>query len=340
MTKAFITGCAGEELSREERGFLAAERPWGLILFGRNCKSAGQIRALVASFREAVGVADAPVLIDQEGGRVRRLRPPLVEDYPAGSVYGKLFAANREAGLRAAHLGGRLIGADLAGLGIDVDCAPILDVPTASTSDAIGDRAYATDAGAVAEIGRALAGGLLEAGVLPVVKHMPGHGRATVDSHHELPVVTAEAEELEAVDFEPFRRLRDLPMAMTAHVVFTALDPDNCATQSRRVIGKIIRERIGFDGLLMSDDLSMKALGGEVFERVEKLFAAGCDIALHCNGDMAEMVEVARASPELAGDAARRADAALAARKPARPFDRKAARAEFDALLAEARALS
>lgn len=340
MTKAFIAGCAGETLSADERAFFARERPWGLILFSRNCTSSERIRALVDDFRSVVGVSNAPVLIDQEGGRVRRLRPPLVEDYPAGAVYGRLFAASREAGRRAAHLGGRLIGADLAGLGITVDCAPILDVPTPLTSQAIGDRAYGPDADTVTEVGRAFAEGLMTSGVLPVVKHMPGHGRARVDSHYELPVVDADPAALEAVDFAPFRALADLPMGMTAHVVFTGLDPDCCATQSRRVIDGIVRGQIGFDGLLMSDDLSMRALGGAVHDRVARLFDAGCDMALHCNGDMDEMIEVARASPVLAGEGERRAQAALAAWRPGLPFDRAEARAEYEALLAEAAALS
>lgn len=340
MTKAFIVGCAGETLSADERAFFARERPWGLILFARNCKSGEQIRTLVEDFRSVVGVSNAPVLIDQEGGRVRRLRPPLVDEYPAGAVYGRLFAVSREAGERAAHLGGRLIGADLAGLGITVDCAPILDVPTPLTSEAIGDRAYGPDADTVAQIGRAFAEGLMASGVLPVVKHMPGHGRASVDSHYDLPVVDALPGDLDAADFTPFRALADLPMAMTAHVVFTALDPDCCATQSPRVIGEIVRGQIGFDGLLMSDDLSMKALGGGVHDRVAKLFAAGCDMALHCNGDMGEMIEVARATPVLAGEAERRARDALAMWRPGLPFDRAAARSEYEALLAEVAALS
>lgn len=340
MTKAFITGCSGLSLSEEERAFLAREQPWGLILFGRNCQSAEQIAALCAEFRDCVGRPDAPVLIDQEGGRVRRLRPPLVGDYPAGAIYGQLLATNREAGLRAAFLGGQLIGTDLLEMGITVDCAPILDVPVAGTSEAIGDRAYAASPQDVAAIGRAFADGLLAAGVLPVIKHMPGHGRATVDSHYHLPVVEAGLAELEETDFAPFRALADLPLGMTAHVIFTAVDPEHPATQSAPVIEEIVRGAIGFDGLLMSDDLSMKALGGEVGERVELLFAAGCDMALHCNGEMAEMIAVAGASPDLSGRALERAQAALRAMPQPAPLDRQAARAEFDALLAEARALS
>lgn len=340
MTKAFITGCAGLALSEQERAFLAREQPWGLILFGRNCRSAEQIAALCADFRDCVGRADAPVLIDQEGGRVRRLRPPLVGDYPAGAAYGQVLASDRAAGLRAAFLGGHLIGADLLDMGITVDCAPILDVPVADTSEAIGDRAYAASPEDVAAIGRAFADGLLAAGVLPVIKHMPGHGRASVDSHYELPVVEAGLAELQETDFAPFRALADLPLGMTAHVIFTAIDPERPATQSAPVIERIIRGTIGFDGLLMSDDLSMKALGGEVGERVRLLFAAGCEMALHCNGEMAEMTAVAEASPDLSGEPLRRAQAALRARPQPAALDWEAARAEFDALLAQAHAVS
>ncbi|MBM21719.1 MAG: beta-N-acetylhexosaminidase [Stappia sp.] len=336
MAKAFISGCSDTVLTADERAFFSAERPWGLILFARNIRSHEQVRDLVADWREAVGDAQAPVLIDQEGGRVRRLRPPLVADYPAGEVYGRLHAQDREAGLRMAWAGARLIAADLADLGITVDCAPILDVPASTTSDVIGDRAYARDPETIAAIGRAVADGLLAGGVLPVIKHIPGHGRATVDSHLELPVVDASARDLRAVDFIPFKALADLPLGMTAHIVFTALDGERCATQSPVMID-LIRSEIGFDGALMADDVSMKALGGEMGERVEKLFAAGCDLALHCNGEMVEMRSVADAAPELAGEALRRCSAALARRRDAEPLDRTALRAEFEDLLARGR---
>lgn len=335
MTRAFITGCAGTELSPDERAFFAEMRPWGLILFSRNCESGAQIRDLVASFRECVGHADAPVLIDQEGGRVRRLRPPLVPDYPPGSVYGRLHAHDPQAGARAAWLGGRLIGADLAALGITVDCLPIVDVPAPGSSDVIGDRAYGADVDTIVAIGRALTEGLAAAGVLPVLKHIPGHGRALVDSHLELPVVEAAPEILREIDFAPFRALRDLPLAMTAHVVYAALDPRACATHSATVIERVIRGEIGYTGCLMSDDVSMKALGGEMGARVRALFAAGCDLALHCNGDFAEMRAVAEASPELAGGPQARAQAALAARGQPVPGDLAAMRAEFDALISK-----
>lgn len=334
MSKAFITGCSGTRLTADERRFFGIERPWGLILFARNIEGHGQIRDLVAEFREVVGNPDAPVLIDQEGGRVRRLRPPLVQDYPPGTVYGKLYGQDRDAGLRAAWLCGRLIGADLADLGITVDCLPIVDVPRGDTSDVIGDRAYGTEPETIAQIGRALTDGLAAAGVLPVLKHIPGHGPATVDSHLTLPVVDTDLDSLRRLDFVPFRALRDLPLAMTAHVVYTAIDRDACATCSPTVIDTVIRGELDYQGCLMSDDVSMKALGGEMRERVRSLFDAGCDLALHCNGDLAEMRDVAAASPVLAGAALRRAEAAIAARRPAEAMDRSALQAEFAALLA------
>ncbi|MXN64561.1 beta-N-acetylhexosaminidase [Stappia sp. GBMRC 2046] len=333
MAKAFICGASSTSLSVDERAFVATERPWGLILFARNCHEPEQIRDLVAEFRECVADIDAPVLIDQEGGRVRRLRPPIVADYPPGDVYGRIFARDRQAGVRAAWAGARLIGADLHDLGINVDCLPIVDVRFPETDDVIGDRAYGDTPDQVAEIGRAVASGLEAAGVLPVLKHIPGHGRATVDSHHELPVVDAAKSELCDVDFAPFRKLNDLPLAMTAHIVYGAIDPQNCATQSPKMIGDIIRGEIGFDGCLMSDDVSMRALGGEMRERVASLFAAGCDLALHCNGDFAEMRDVAAASPELRGKALARANAAKARLRAPEPVDRKALREEFERLI-------
>lgn len=334
MTKAFISGCASTVLGVEEAAFFASERPWGLILFARNCESPQQIRELVGHFRECVGDPSAPVLIDQEGGRVRRLRPPLWPDYPKGEVYGRLYEADRVAGVRAAWLGARLIGADLLDLGINVDCLPIIDVRRAETDDVIGDRAYGSEPGQVAAIGRAIADGLAAAGVLPIAKHIPGHGRAMVDSHHELPVVAASYEDLSATDFAPFRRLADLPLAMTAHIVYSAIDTERCATLSPIVIDQVIRGDIGFDGCLMSDDVSMKALGGSMRERVEGLFLAGCDLALHCNGDIAEMREVAAASPVLSGQALQRAMAARSRLTVPQAMDCASLRQEFELLTA------
>ena len=332
--KAFISGCAGPVLSPDEIAFFRAEQPFGLILFQRNCREPEEIRTLVAAFRDAVGRADAPVLIDQEGGRVRRLKPPHWPAYPAAAVIAALHAADPAAGLRAAWLHGRLIAADLADLGIDVDCAPVLDVRVRGTSEAIGDRSFGGDPLRVAALGGALAEGLMDGGVLPVMKHLPGQGRATSDSHVGLPVVSDTADALEASDFAPFAALAHLPMAMTAHIVYSAIDPGRPATVSPVVIRDMIRGRIGFDGLLLSDDVSMHALSGDYGERTAAIHDAGCDIVLHCNGRPDEMHAVADAAPELAGFSGERAARALRARRAPAPFDRAAAREDYRALLA------
>jgi beta-N-acetylhexosaminidase len=332
-SRALILGCAGKTLSREETAFFRDAQPWGFILFKRNIGTPEEVRALTAALRDCVGRAEAPILIDQEGGRVQRMGPPHWPSYPAGGRYGRLDGA----GAAIARLGARLIAHDLAEVGINVDCAPVLDVPSPGSHDIIGDRAYGTSPEAVATIGRAVAEGLMAGGVLPVIKHMPGHGRAACDSHKGLPVVEAGLDELRRRDFAPFRALADMPMAMSAHVVFTAIDPDRPATQSTAVIDGIVRGEIGFDGLLMTDDLSMHALAGPFRERAEKAFAAGIDIALHCNGDMDEMRPVCEGTPLLAGKAALRADAALARlAREGDGLDVPEARARFAAALAEA----
>lgn len=306
--KAAIFGCAGQQLTDEERRFFADAQPLGFILFGRNCDTPDQIARLVADLRLSVGRQDAPVLIDQEGGRVARLRPPHWPEYPAGSAYGAIYARDREAGLEAARLGARLIAAELHRLGIDVDCLPVLDVPSPDAHDVIGDRAYGDDPAVVADIGRAAADGLLAGGVLPVIKHIPGHGRARADTHHELPVVETVCADLARTDFAPFRALSDLPIGMTAHVVFSDIDPDHPATTSKTVIADIVRGEIGFDGLLLTDDLNMQALTGSLGDRAAASLAAGCDIALHCSGEMAEMREVAAAVGAMTDPAVRRFD--------------------------------
>ena len=301
--RAFITGVAGASLTAEERQFLKEAQPWGLIVFARNVGDGQSLRRLVEEARAALG-RQAPVLIDQEGGRVQRLKPPLCPNYPPGAAYGAVYDRDRDAGLRAAKLGARLMAADLAQFGIDVDCAPIADVPVAGSDPIIGDRAYGTEPAKVAAIGGAIAAGLLEGGVLPVLKHIPGHGRATADSHQRLPVVNTDRATLEATDFAAFRPLAALPMGMTAHVVFTALDPVAPATSSASIVGEVIRKSIGFQGLLMSDDVSMGALSGSLGERTKAAIAAGCDMVLHCNGKMSEMTAVAGQAPLLAGTAA------------------------------------
>jgi beta-N-acetylhexosaminidase len=287
---------------------------------------------LVQEFRESVEDSDAPVLIDQEGGRVQRLGPPHWPAYPAGAIFGVLYDRDHATGLKAARLSAQLIAADLADLGITVDCLPLADVPVPGADAVIGDRAYGADPHKVATIARAVTEGLQQGGVLPVLKHIPGHGRATADTHHGLPIVETFKDELEAFDFAAFRPLADLPMAMTAHVVFSAIDATQPATTSATIIEQVIRGSIGFQGLLMSDDVSMNALTGTIAQRTRAIVAAGCDMVLHCNGNLDEMRQVASEAPELSGFALDRARRALATRKPPQPFDREAAWAELGSL--------
>ncbi len=329
---ACILGCSGPRLTPDEQAFFSAVRPWGFILFKRNVETPDQVRALVAALRASVERDNAPVLIDQEGGRVQRLGPPHWRRYPPGRAYGELGANDPLQRREITRLGARLMAHDLVALGINVDCLPVLDVPDPDAHDVIGDRAYGQDVDTVALLGRAAAEGMIAGGVLPVIKHIPGHGRARSDSHLDLPVVTAAWDDLDARDFAPFKALSDMPMAMTAHVVYTAVDPRLPATTSRTVMRRVIRGAIGFAGLVMSDDLSMKALSGSFAERTRAALSAGCDIALHCNGDMAEMTAVADATGPLSGRARTRAAAALdRLPKIAEPFDVDEARARFDA---------
>jgi beta-N-acetylhexosaminidase len=333
--RAFITGCAGLVLTPEEEDFLRQSAPWGLILFRRNVDTPAQVAALVAAFRAVVGREDAPVLIDQEGGRVQRLGPPHWPKYPPAEIFARRAEAGDNVGAAdAARLGARLMADDLASLGINVDCVPCADLRLPEGHGIIGDRAYGSTPAQVAHLARAAAEGLMEGGVLPVLKHIPGHGRARADSHESLPVVETSREELEATDFEPFRLLADLPLGMTAHVVYAAIDPDLPATTSKRVIDEVIRGHIGFDGALMSDDLSMGALAGSLAVRAEAAFAAGCDLALHCNGRLDEMAEVASRSPLLEGEAARRCVEALARLHPAGQIAQSEARARFSDMIA------
>ena len=333
--KSFISGCESTVLSTAEISFFQKINPWGLILFKRNCETPEQIKKLTAAFRAAVGRKDAPVFIDQEGGRVQRLGPPsnYWRKYPNARSYGDLYAKDPLAALRTARHVGRLMAEDLIALGVTADCLPVLDVPQAGAHDVIGNRAYSMNIEQVMALARAHAAGIMDGGVMPVVKHVPGHGRAEVDSHYELPVVNASREDLERVDFPPFAAFADAPMAMTAHVVYTSLDKAAPATLSKKIIKKIIREKIGFRGLLMTDDLSMKALGGTFAEKCEQALAAGCDMLLHCNGKLDEMQEVAAAAGDLKGKALRRARAALkSARKP-QIYDKKAALRDLETIL-------
>jgi len=332
-SRAFITGVSGPKLTAAERKLMAAERPWGFILFKRNIETPAQVILLVRELRAAIGNPDAPVLIDQEGGRVQRLGPPHWPVYPPGAAFGVLYDIDRAAGLNAARLSARLMAADLVELGVTVDCLPLADVPVAGADAVIGNRAYGTEPDKVAAIARAVTEGLEQGGILPVLKHIPGHGRATADTHFRLPQVDTSKAELERTDFAAFQPLADLPMAMTAHVVFSALDPAQPATTSATIIRQVIRGVIGFQGLLMSDDVSMNALAGSIAERTRAIVAAGCDMVLHCNGKLDEMREVARETPELSGRALERARRALASRRAPQAFDRLAARAELDALI-------
>ncbi|HWP25374.1 MAG TPA: beta-N-acetylhexosaminidase [Xanthobacteraceae bacterium] len=335
--RAFITGLGGTAITRAERNFLCEAEPWGLILFKRNISNKCQVSELIEEFKSIVGRSDAPILVDQEGGRVQRLGPPHWPQYPAGAAYGCLYDRDPEKGCTAARLGARLIAADLEPLGFTVDCLPLADIAVPGADPVIGDRAYGETPTKVAALAKAVADGLREGGILPVLKHLPGHGRATADSHERLPVVTTDRATLEQTDFAAFRPLAALPLGMTAHVVFAAIDPVSPATTSSKMIHEVIRGFIGFGGLLMSDDISMGALSGSLAERTRAAIAAGCDVVLHCNGKLDEMEDVAAATPPLAGEAARRATAALIARGKPKEIDLAQVRREFAALMAESK---
>jgi beta-N-acetylhexosaminidase len=307
--RAAIFGCAGPDLAAEERAFFRDADPLGFILFARNIDTPDRARRLVDDLRTCVGRGEAPVLIDQEGGRVARLRPPHWRKAPPARLFGQLYERDREEGLEATRLNARLLAADVASIGCDVDCLPVLDIAFPETHAVIGDRAYSRESPAVAALGRAAAEGLMAERVMPVIKHIPGHGRATVDSHHTLPKVDAPRATLERTDFVPFRLLSDLPWAMTAHVLYSAIDPEAALTISARGVKNIVRDHVGFDGLLLSDDLSMQALGGSLGDRTRRALAAGCDIALHCNGRMDEMREVAAEAGPMTGAAVGRFEA-------------------------------
>jgi beta-N-acetylhexosaminidase len=329
-----IFGVSGPVLADREREFFERVKPFGFILFARNIQDPGQVRALTASLRPLAAADPCPILIDQEGGRVARLRPPHWPAYPRGAVFGRLFESDPTAGKRAAYLNSRLIAADLHDLGITVDCLPVLDVPARGGHDVIGDRAYARAPDTVAQIGKEAAAGLMDGGVLPVIKHIPGHGRAGADTHLELPTVTTRLATLRRTDFAPFKAMRDAPFAMTAHVVYADIDPDFPATTSRTVIDGVIRKIIGFDGALMSDDLNMQALTGSLAERAFASQQAGCDLALHCNGEYDDMLAVASGLERASPATIRRLTRAMNWLATPKPFDREAGVWERDALLA------
>lgn len=324
--RAFICGLLGKDLTAEEREFLRETRPAGIILFARNVEAPEQVRSLIEDAQDASGGDGRMlVMVDQEGGRVQRLTDPHWPRYPAARAFSQVPASARAPAKEAAYLCARMMAHDLRALGFNTACAPVLDVPVPGADNIIGDRAYAEQVDAVIELGGAAADGLLAGGILPVMKHIPGHGRAMADSHLALPVVDTPLSELEAHDFAPFRALRHIPMAMTAHVVFTAIDPSAPVTVSAKAIREAIRGAIGFDGLLMSDDLTMRALSGSVGERASACLAAGCDLALHCTGNMEEMAAVAAASPYLYGSALARFEAALEQLGEPQAFDRERA---------------
>jgi len=336
MTTAAILGCAGPTLSAEERQFFRDADPLGFILFQRNCQSPEQVRRLVQDLRGSVARAEAPVLIDQEGGRVARLRPPAWRKAPAAGRFGVLAARDVGVAIEAARLNAQLMGRELAGLGISVDCAPVLDLQFEGASNVVGDRGFATDPELVARLGRAVCEGLLAAGITPVPKHMPGHGRALVDSHHALPEVDASLVVLRQTDFVPFLRLADMPWAMTSHVLYKAIDPERPATTSPLVINDIIRGEIGFKGVLVSDDLSMEALRGDIADRTKRARAAGCDLALHCNGRLEEMRAVAAAAGSISDATAERLIHKAPATAALAPMNVVSAEARLDELLASA----
>lgn len=333
MRTRAIYGCKGTELTPDERGFFADAQPWGFILFARNVADPGQVRKLVGSLRNLVADAMAPVLIDQEGGRVARLRPPHWKARPPAARFGTLKAISAATAREAAYLNARLMAHELSAIGINVDCTPVLDMPVEGAHDVIGDRAFGSDPLTIIDLGRGVIEGMLEGGVLPVMKHIPGHGRATADSHKALPRVTASAEELSATDFVTFRSLNHCPLAMTAHVVYEAIDGQRPATTSPKVIRDVIRGEIGFDGVLLSDDLSMEALSGTLAARAKAAQFAGCDIVLHCNGSMDEMNDVASEVKLLEDIVLKRAQSALAHLGGPREFDVAAGEARLAQLL-------
>ena len=309
--QAAIYAPLGFELSREEQRFFRDAEPAGFILFRRNCENPQQLQKLTDSLRDLTGRPDLPILIDQEGGRVARMRPPEWPAFPAAERFAKLYQAAPSSAIEAVRSNARALALMLRSCGINVDALPLLDVRQEGATDIIGDRALGSDPMQVSALGRAVLDGLASAGVVGIVKHMPGHGRALVDSHKELPIVTASAEELD-IDLEPFERLASAPMGMTAHVVYTAWDPDQPASMSPTIIRDIIRGRIGFDGWLMSDDIGMEALEGDFGSRAAGVVAAGCDAALHCSGKMEEMVAIAAAVPAMTPEGEARLARAMA----------------------------
>ena len=332
--QAAIYGLEGAEFTADERDFFRDAKPAGYILFKRNIASREQLRCLTDALRDLEGHDEVPILIDQEGGRVARMRPPEWPAFPSGEAFDKLYQLAPSSAIEAARVNARALGLMLGEVGVNIDCLPMLDVRQPGATDIVGDRALGSEPMQVAALGKAILDGLASAGALGVIKHIPGHGRALVDSHHELPVVDASEDELR-IDLEPFERLREAPMGMTSHILYTAWDEEHPASQSPFVIGEIIRQRIGFDGFLMSDDIGMEALGGDHGTRAAACIAAGCDVALHCDGKMESMLLVAEAAGEISPEGAARLARAMAMRFTADDeMDFAEAVAKRDALLA------
>lgn len=329
--KPVIFGCSGKSLTDWEKDFFSKVKPYGFILFARNCDTPEQIIKLTNEMKSCVGKNNIPILIDQEGGRVARLKSPYWREAPTASVFAELAKHGIKKAKEAVYLNARLIASELHHLGITVNCTPLADIPTENSHDIIGDRAFGDNPDTVSELAFSMCEGLLDGGVLPVIKHIPGHGRATADSHKELPIVDASLEVMRTTDFIPFMRLKNMPIAMTAHILYTAID-NTVSTFSPKVI-ELIRNEIGFDGLLLSDDLSMQALDGDFGERAVRTLQAGCDIILHCNGDKNEMLEIAEAIGEVAANTLRRIANANKFFQTPKQFDYKTAEIELDNLL-------
>lgn len=329
---AAIFGVSGTSLTSEEISFFSRVKPFGYILFARNCESPEQIKALVRELKKISGRDNLPILIDQEGGRVARLKPPHFPVFPPAGKFAELAKKDLEAAKKATYLNARLIAHELYNLGITVNCGPLADLPVEGAHDIIGDRAFGKSPQQVIELADSFAKGLADGGVVSVLKHIPGHGRAFADSHLELPVVDTPLEILRQTDFIPFKALAHLPMAMTAHVLYTAIDDKKMATVSPKAIS-LIRDELGFDGLLMSDDLSMKAMQGDFTQRARDVLAAGCDVVLHCNGDMAEMLEVEKGLRELSGKSLERAKKSMTGAGKAKEFEVADARQTVNNLL-------
>lgn len=330
-----VFGLEGLELTKDEMTFFSRESPWGFILFARNIDNPEQVKNLTAQLRVCVGRDDAPIFIDQEGGRVQRFCPPHWKKYPSAAMLGELYARDKTQGARATWLHARLLAFDLLALGVTVNCMPVLDVPSPDGHDVIGDRAYSTNVAQVSCHGSLACEGLLAGGVKPVLKHIPGHGRATADSHFNLPIIETDLESLTKTDFVPFVDLKHIDMAMTAHVIYTAVDADQPATASKKVMNEIIRRQMGYEGLIITDDITMNALSGDLTQRTQSVFAAGCDIVLHCTGRMNEMKEVANATPFLSGTALQRAQKALLGIGKTDEVNEADCRAEFEQIMSQ-----